>query len=125
MAEGAEALQNPRSTVVQGLGQRHGEAEDGVESNFQSGSVLPQEKEVRRQPIFLCLPDLCIPRDWHRLHVEYLWQGVMNEHTFFILSFANVAEWGWGWEGGTDSENGSAGCVGIWEDSCFPGCQWW
>lgn len=44
MAGGAEALQNPRSTVVQGLGQRHGEAEGGVGSNFQSRFCAPQEK---------------------------------------------------------------------------------
>lgn len=52
------------------------------------GSLLP--REALRQPTFLCLPDLCIPRAWHRLHVQYLWQGVMNEQAFSSLSFGNV-----------------------------------
>lgn len=44
VAVGVEALQNPRFTVVQGLGHNHGEAGGGVGYSFQSRLSAPQEK---------------------------------------------------------------------------------
>lgn len=105
MALGVEALQKPRFTVVQGLRPSLGEAECGVGCSFQSRLSAPQEK-LKGSPYSSVFQTSASPGTGPgSMEIEYLWQGVMNEHSSFILSFGNVA--GGGWEGGADSENGS------------------